>query len=49
VEIFATNVMLLGGARDGAGRAGAAGEGKATDLPEAESAGPDNFQDDIPF
>ena len=47
VEIFATNVMLLGGARDGGRAGGQGGEGKAPEMPE--EAAPDNFQDDIPF
>jgi len=52
VEIFATNVMLLGSARDGSPRGGAgqAVEGKpSAEFPESEPAAPDNFQDDIPF
>jgi len=50
VEIFATNVMLLGG---GGGRAAAAPlpEGKAAggDFPEGGNPPPDTFEDDIPF
>jgi single-strand DNA-binding protein len=55
VEIFATNVMLLGGAggAGGGGRQGppSPGEGKggAPDFPEGGQAAPDNFEDDIPF
>jgi single-strand DNA-binding protein len=50
VEIFATNVMLLGG---GGGRSAAAPspEGKAAggDFPEGGAAPSDTFEDDIPF
>jgi len=51
VEIFATNVMLLGGA--GGGRPGSPGpsEGRSG-APDAAEGGPpatDNFEDDIPF
>ena len=52
VEIFATNVMLLGGGgRQGGG--GQAQEAKApaggSDFPEGGAPAPDNFEDDIPF
>ena len=54
VEIFATNVMLLGGGGGGgAGRpASPAAEPKGAgggDLPEGGAPAPDNFEDDIPF
>ena len=53
VEIFATNVMLLGSG-SGGGRQGssapAEGRGGAPDLPpEGAQPAPDNFEDDIPF
>ena len=52
VEIFATNVMLLGGG--GGGRQGssapAEGRGGAPDVPpDGGQPAPDNFEDDIPF
>ncbi|HVO37625.1 MAG TPA: single-stranded DNA-binding protein [Spirochaetia bacterium] len=57
VEIFATNVMLLGGG--GAGRQGGPGgpsgasgpepRGGGTDFPEGAPPSSDNFEDDIPF
>jgi single-strand DNA-binding protein len=57
VEIFATNVMLLGsgsGGRQGQGgsegRAGGAGAPSGgPDFPDGGQAAPDNFEDDIPF
>jgi len=56
VEIFATNVMLLGsggaGGAGGGGRQGsgpAEGKGSAPDFPEGGAPAPDNFEDDIPF
>ena len=55
VEIFATNVMLLGGGSGGGGgsRQGAAApadsRGGGTDLPEGGQPAPDTFEDDIPF
>ncbi len=56
VEIFATNVMLLGGGGGGGGgggrAAGPAAESKGTgggDFPEGGAPAPDNFEDDIPF
>jgi single-strand DNA-binding protein len=57
VEIFATNVMLLGsgsGGRQGQGgtegRPGGAGApAGGPDFPEGGQAAPDNFEDDIPF
>ncbi len=54
VEIFATNVMLLGGAGGaGGGPRGPSGpgEGKGAgpDFPEGGQPAPDNFEDDIPF
>ncbi len=53
VEIFATNIMLLGGARQG----GQVPEGQGStgvtegskDFPEEKPSGGDNFHDDIPF
>ncbi len=51
VEIFATNVMLLGsgsGSRQGSA-APAEGRGGAPDLPPEGQPAPDNFEDDIPF
>jgi single-strand DNA-binding protein len=54
VEIFATNVMLLGGG--GGGRQGGPGgpsgpepRGGGGDFPEGAPPSPDNFEDDIPF
>ncbi len=48
VEIFATNVMLLGGGRGGAQTPDAEGQpGKG--FPEGQSQAADNFEDDIPF
>jgi single-strand DNA-binding protein len=52
VEIFATNVMLLGGGSGGRqGSSGSAeGRGSATEVaPEGGPPAPDNFEDDIPF
>ncbi len=51
VEIFATNVMLLGGAGGGQRQAGPAPETKAGggDFPEGAAPGGQNFEDDIPF
>jgi single-strand DNA-binding protein len=55
VEIFATNVMLLGSGSGGGGRqtAGQATETKTSsgggDFPEGGAPAPDNFEDDIPF
>jgi single-strand DNA-binding protein len=55
VEIFATNVMLLGGGSGGGGRpsGGQGAEAKITgsggDFPEGGTPAPDNFEDDIPF
>jgi single-strand DNA-binding protein len=52
VEIFATNVMLLGSGSGGGGRqAGPAPEAKAggAELSEPSGPAPDNFEDDIPF
>jgi single-strand DNA-binding protein len=53
VEIFATNVMLLGSAAGGgAGRQGAATapEGRAPqEFPEGAAPAGDSFEDDIPF
>ena len=54
VEIFATNVMLLGGSGGGGGRPAAApAEGRASgaggDFPEGGAPAPDTFEDDIPF
>ncbi len=52
VEIFATNVMLLGGGAGGR-QAAAPTEAKAGgaggDLPEGGAPAPDTFEDDIPF
>ncbi len=51
VEIFATNVMLLGGAGAGQRQAGPAPEAKAGggDFPEGAGQAGQNFEDDIPF
>ncbi len=54
VEIFATNVMLLGGAGGaGGGPRGPSAPGEAKgggpDFPEGGQPAPDNFEDDIPF
>jgi len=54
VEIFATNVMLLGGAggAGGGGRQGPGpteGKGGGPDFPDGGAPAPDNFEDDIPF
>ncbi len=54
VEIFATNVMLLGSGGGGGPRgAGAPAEGRSAggsgDYPEGGAAAPDTFEDDIPF
>ena len=58
VEIFATNVMLLGsgsGGRQGQGAStesrsgGASAPSGGGDFPEGGQAAPDNFEDDIPF
>jgi single-strand DNA-binding protein len=54
VEIFATNVMLLGGGGGGGGgrSASPAAEPKGAgggDFPEGGAPSPDNFEDDIPF
>jgi single-strand DNA-binding protein len=54
VEIFATNVMLLGGGGGGrqAGPGGPSGlepRGGGADFPEGAPPSPDNFEDDIPF
>ena len=55
VEIFATNVMLLGGGGGGGarqqGQAGLEPRGGAGggDFPEGAPPAPDNFEDDIPF
>ena len=54
VEIFATNVMLLGGGSGGGRQGGGqAQEAKApaggSDFPEGVAPAPDNFEDDIPF
>jgi single-strand DNA-binding protein len=57
VEIFATNVMLLGGGSGGAGGGGrqaaspteARTGGGGGDLPEGGAPAPDTFEDDIPF
>ena len=54
VEIFATNVMLLGSG-GGGGRPGAVspsegrGTGAGGDVPEGGGTAPDAFEDDIPF
>jgi single-strand DNA-binding protein len=50
VEIFATNVMLLGSAPGGR-QAPSPTEARASgpDLPEGGSPPPDSFEDDIPF
>ncbi len=54
VEIFATNVMLLGSA-GGAGSGSRQGAGPAAeqrggqDFPEGEAPAPDHFEDDLPF
>ena len=53
VEIFATNVMLLGsgggGPRQGAGAPGESRGGSAPEFPEGGAPAPDTFEDDIPF
>lgn len=54
VEIFATNVMLLGGGGGGgarpAGQAGLEPRGAGGDFPDGGAGpAPDNFEDDIPF
>jgi single-strand DNA-binding protein len=55
VEIFATNVMLLGSGSGGGSRqtAGQGTESKPSggggDFPEGGAPAPDNFEDDIPF
>jgi single-strand DNA-binding protein len=54
VEIFATNVMLLGGGSGGGGRQSASGpaesrSGSADLPPDGGQPAPDNFEDDIPF
>jgi single-strand DNA-binding protein len=54
VEIFATNVMLLGGGSGGGGRQSASGpaesrSGSADPPPDGGQPTPDNFEDDIPF
>ena len=55
VEIFATNVMLLGGGGGGGGGRPAQLRGGAQGAPAAETSrrgaapAPDNFEDDIPF
>jgi len=53
VEIFATNVMLLGSGSGGGARSGAAapaeGRGGPGDLPDSGPSAPDSFEDDIPF
>ena len=58
VEIFATNVMLLGGGSGGAGGSGgrqatapteARSGGGGGDFPEGGAPAPDTFEDDIPF
>ena len=58
VEIFATNVMLLGGGSGGAGGSGgrqatapteARTGGGGGDFPEGGAPAPDTFEDDIPF
>ena len=58
VEIFATNVMLLGSGSGGRQGQGASTEGRSGgagtpsgggDFPEGGQAAPDNFEDDIPF
>jgi single-strand DNA-binding protein len=51
VEIFATNVMLLGGAGGGPRQAAAAPEPKAggSEFPESGGTPGQNFEDDIPF
>jgi single-strand DNA-binding protein len=55
VEIFATNVMLLGsgsgggGARSGGGQPSEARGAGGGDFPEGGAPAPDNFEDDIPF
>jgi single-strand DNA-binding protein len=59
VEIFATNVMLLGSGSGGAGGGGRSGGGQPSeargsgggggDFPEGGAPAPDNFEDDIPF
>ena len=55
VEIFATNVMLLGSG-GGGGRQGGGGQTQevkapsgGSDFPEGGAPAPDNFEDDIPF
>ncbi len=51
VEIFATNVMLLGGAAGGR-QSAAPSEARASgggDTPEGGAPAPDTFEDDIPF
>jgi single-strand DNA-binding protein len=59
VEIFATNVMLLGGGQGGGGQAGGPGSrsggqsseprGGGGDFPEGQSSPDGSFHDDIPF
>jgi single-strand DNA-binding protein len=57
VEIFATNVMLLGGGSGGSGGGGRQAAaptetrtgGGGGDLPEGGAPAPDTFEDDIPF
>ncbi len=51
VEIFATNVMLLGGAGGGPRPTGPAPEAKGggADFPEGGPPAGQNFEDDIPF
>jgi len=48
VEIFATNVMLLGSGGGGGGRP-AQTDGRSADVPDTGAPAPDNFEDDIPF
>jgi single-strand DNA-binding protein len=57
VEIFATNVMLLGGGSGGSGGGGRQAAaptetrtgGGGGDFPEGGAPAPDTFEDDIPF
>jgi single-strand DNA-binding protein len=51
VEIFATNVMLLGSGGGGAGGGSrqAPPDARSGDVPETGAPAPDNFEDDIPF
>lgn len=50
VEIFATNVMLLGGGGGGGRPSAPAAEARSGgDFPESGAPAPDTFEDDIPF